>query len=607
MCGIVGAINGNSVVAQLMTGLERLEYRGYDSAGLAALQAGRIMTRRAEGKILCLQNALEEAPLDGRVGIAHTRWATHGGPSVRNAHPHVTDRVAVVHNGIIENYRDLRAELEALGHHFSSDTDTEVVPRLIGEYLSVGDDPEEATFKTLDRLEGAYSLGILFAGEEDRMIAARRGSPLVVGLGDGANYIASDGAALAGMANATMHLEDGDWAVIGNDAVEIRNRQGASVTRAQQSIKKRTSHPSKGSYRHYMKKEIHEQPDVIRETLRAYLNPESSEVDLPVLPFEFAAISKLNIVACGTSFHAGLIAKYWLEEFADLPTEVDIASEFRYRNPPLAKSGVSLFISQSGETADSLSALRHAKSKGQYVIALVNSPDSTIAREADVVLHTRAGPEIGVASTKAFTTQLAVLACLTISAGRARCSLNQQTLRRLVCALTQAPNAIEALVEDDANYKKIAKQLVSASSTLFVGRGTAFPAAVEGALKLKEISYIHAEGYSAGELKHGPIALIDDDMPVIVLAPPDALFDKTVSNLQEIAARGARVIMLSSREGLDTVGDAASFGLTIPDCDPFIAPILYSVPLQMVAYHVAFMKGTDIDQPRNLAKSVTVE
>ena len=607
MCGIVGAINGKSVVNQLMTGLARLEYRGYDSAGVAILENDSIESCRAEGKLINLRATLKKAPIDGRIGIAHTRWATHGAPSLRNAHPHMTDRVAVVHNGIIENYRELRAELEDQGHRFESDTDSEVVPHLITAYLNDGASPEDATRNTLDRLHGAYALGIMFAGVEDRMIAARRGSPLVIGVGDNSNYIASDGMALAGMANQTIHLEDGDWAMIGQDAVEIRDARGAIVRRPARSAVEHAVHTGKGGYRHFMKKEIHEQPDVIRRTLDAYFDKGAGRIDLPALPFDFANIDKINVVACGTSFHAGLVAKYWMAKYAGLPVEVDTASEFRYRDPVLGKDGISLFISQSGETADTLAALRYAKSKGQHVIAIVNVAESTMAREADAVLHTKAGPEIGVASTKAFTTQLTVLACLVIAAGRARGTLTAEAEESLVTALAQLPYAIETVVADDKPYIKLARTMTKAKSALFVGRGTAFPIAVEGALKLKEISYIHAEGYGAGELKHGPIALIDEKMPVVVVAPKDALFDKTASNLQEISARGGNIVLLSTEEGLRAVGDGAGQGLAVPDCDPFTAPILYTVPLQMIAYHIANLKGTDIDQPRNLAKSVTVE
>ncbi len=607
MCGIVGAINGKSVVKQLMTGLARLEYRGYDSAGVAILESDRIESRRAEGKLINLRAALEKAPIDGRLGIAHTRWATHGVPSVRNAHPHMTDQVAVVHNGIIENYRDLRAELEAAGHRFESDTDTEVVPHLITSYLEDGDSPEEATFRAMEHLHGAYALGVLFSGVEDRMIAARRGSPLVIGLGDGTNFIASDGSALAGMANQTVHLEDGDWATIGSDAIEIRDENGATVKRPARKAAEHKVYAGKGGYRHFMKKEIHEQPDVIRQTLSAYVDSESARVKMPDLPFDFTKVSKINVVACGTSCHAGQIMKYWMEKYAALPVEVDTASEFRYREPLLPKDGISLFISQSGETADTLAALRYAKEKGQKVIVMVNVLESTMAREADAILHTKAGPEIGVASTKAFTTQLTALGCLVIAAGRARGTLDRKTEERLTTALAQVPTAIETVVADDKPYIKIARTMKEAKSALFVGRGTAYPVAVEGALKLKEISYIHAEGYSAGELKHGPIALIDEKMPMVVVAPKDKLFDKTASNLQEISARGGNIILLSTEEGLRAVGDGADHGLAVPDCDPFTAPILYTVPLQMIAYHVAHLKGTDIDQPRNLAKSVTVE
>ncbi|PCI38068.1 MAG: glutamine--fructose-6-phosphate transaminase (isomerizing) [Rhodospirillaceae bacterium] len=607
MCGIVGAINGKSVVQHLTTGLSRLEYRGYDSAGLAIIQEDKIISRRAQGKLVNLRHQLKEAPLDGHIGIAHTRWATHGVPSVNNAHPHMTEKVAVVHNGIIENYRELRAELEANGEHFTSETDSEVIPRLITSYLEDGASPEDATFQALQKLQGSYALGIIFAGVEDRMIAARQGSPLTIGMGDQTNFIVSDVMALAGMANESLFLEDGDWATISNDTIEIRNANGALVKRPHHPVSKKIMSVGKGEYRHFMKKEIHEQPDVIRQTMCSYFNQGTGRIELPDMPFDFSTISKINIVACGTSFHAGLIAKYWIEKYAKLSVEVDTASEFRYREPLLAKDGVSLFISQSGETADSLAALRYVKSLGQRVITIVNVAESSMARESVIVLHTKAGQEIGVASTKAFTTQLMTLACLAIVAGRARNTLTSKDENKLVTALAQVPHALETLIENDAPYIKVAKSMKTATSAMFVGRGTAFPVAVEGALKLKEISYIHAEGYGAGELKHGPIALIEDKVPVVVVAPHDGLFNKTISNLQEISARGGNIILLSTQSGIDAVGEDVEHTLVVPECDPFTAPILYSVPLQMLAYHVAYLKGTDIDQPRNLAKSVTVE
>jgi glutamine---fructose-6-phosphate transaminase (isomerizing) len=607
MCGIVGAVNGTSVVPELLGGLRRLEYRGYDSAGIAVLDGRHLERRRAKGKLTNLENLLAQDPIDGRIGIAHTRWATHGVPSVANAHPHATSDVAVVHNGIIENFRELRQEMEGRGQIFESSTDTEVIPRLITSYLEDGLSPEEATRQALERLRGAYALGILFDGEDNRVFAARKGSPLVLGIADNANYLASDAMALAAVAPEVIYLEDGDWAQIGQDRVEIRDNRGRHVRRPARRMTHDSATVGKNGYRHYMQKEIHEQPDAVRRTLATVYDISEAKVVLPDLPFDLATLSRLTIVACGTSYHAGLVARYWFERYAGLPVDVDTASEFRYREPPLEAGGAALFISQSGETADTLAALRHVKACGQHAVAVVNVPESTMAREADVVLETRAGTEIGVASTKAFTTQLTVLAGLAIAAGRARGVLSATEEDTLTAALLRLPNQIEDALERESSYAEIARVFARARSTLFMGRGTAFPIALEGALKLKEISYIHAEGYGAGELKHGPIALIDETVPVVVVAPRDGLFEKTVSNLQEVKARGGRIVLLSDDEGIAEAGDEAAGTVALPQSDPLVAPILYTVPLQLLAYHVAVAKGTDVDQPRNLAKSVTVE
>ena len=607
MCGIVGVVNGQRVASILIGGLQKLGYRGYDSAGLATINGGKIEFRRTKGKLENLENLLAREPLDGKIGIAHTRWATHGAPTAVNAHPHVTDKVAVVHNGIIENFKELREELQALGHDFASDTDTEVIPHLISHYMESGLSPVEATAETLKRLDGAYALGILFQGCDDQLIAARRGSPLVIGHGEDAMYLASDALALSAFTREITYLEDGDLVVLRQDGVEIRDEAGQRVNRPVRHSKFDSTEVGKGSYRHFMLKEIFEQPVVIRRTMGNYYDAETSRIRIPHLPFDFSGLPRLTIVACGTSSYAGQVAKYWFEKYAALPVEVDIASEFRYRDAPFPEGGAALFISQSGETADTLAAMRHAHAHGQHTVALVNVPESSMAREADVVLHTLAGQEIGVASTKAFTTQLTALACLAIAAGRARQSLSRDKAEEITTALSQVPTMIERILEGEDRFQKIAKDISKAPSVLFMGRGTSFPIALEGALKLKEISYIHAEGYGAGELKHGPIALVEESVPVVVLAPSDGLFDKTISNLQEVKARDGRIILISDAKGLSIAGQDIAAAIEIPQAHPFVTPILYSVPVQLLAYHVALQKGTDVDQPRNLAKSVTVE
>jgi glutamine---fructose-6-phosphate transaminase (isomerizing) len=607
MCGIIGIIGKTDVGPLIVEGLRRLEYRGYDSAGIATLIDGDIVRRRAEGKLANLEALLAVDPVPGRIGIGHTRWATHGIPNETNAHPHATGRVAVVHNGIIENFQELRAELEAAGRILSSETDTEVVAHLITHYLEAGSPPAEATSMALKRLTGAFALGIVFAGEHDLMIGARQGSPLAIGYGDGEMYLGSDALALAPLTQKITYLEEGDWAIITGGGVSIFDAEDRPANRQVQVTALSGAMIGKGGHRHFMLKEIYEQPQVIGDTLQGFVNPATRKVSLPALPFDLAAVSKVTLIACGTSFYAATVTKYWLESIARVPVEVDIASEFRYRGAAMPEGGMALFISQSGETADTLAALRYSRAQDQHIVSLVNVPESTIARESDVVLRTYAGPEIGVASTKAFTTQLTVLACLTIAMARARGAIGNQDEARLAEALTEVPARAAEVLNHDEHLRALAQELAEARDVLYLGRGTAYPIAMEGALKLKEISYIHAEGYAAGEMKHGPIALIDETVPVIVIAPSDALFEKTASNVQEVIARGGRVIFLSDGPGAERLGDLAAATVALPRVDPFVAPILYAIPVQLLAYHVAVIKGTDVDQPRNLAKSVTVE
>jgi glucosamine--fructose-6-phosphate aminotransferase (isomerizing) len=587
--------------------LKRLEYRGYDSAGVATLVDGRIERRRAEGKLERLTALIEGEPLAGTIGIGHTRWATHGMPTTDNAHPHASERVAVVHNGIIENFQQLRDELSGAGRAFETETDTEVVVHLLTAALDAGATPEEATWAMLARVEGAFALGILFAGRDDLLVAARRGSPLAIGYGEGEMYLGSDAMALAPLTRRICYLEEGDWAVLTRERATIRDETGAVVERAVRETALTGAAIGKGNYRHFMEKEIHEQPAVIGDTLHSYFNPLERRIVLPELPVDLAAVTRLSIVACGTSFYAGLVAKYWFEHLARLPVDIDIASEYRYRDVPPVDGTLGLFISQSGETADTLAALRHARSCGQPVLSLVNSPESTMARESDAVLHTLAGPEIGVASTKAFTTQLATLACLAIACGRARGALAEDEGSRLANALLEVPARAAEVLNHDQRLREIAEDIHNVRDVLYIGRGTSFAIALEGALKLKEVSYIHAEAYAAGELKHGPIALIDDGVPVIVIAPSDRLFDKTASNVEEVAARSGHVVLMSDAAGVARLGSRAAASVTLPAVDPLVAPILYALPVQLLAYHVAVLKGTDVDQPRNLAKSVTVE
>jgi glucosamine--fructose-6-phosphate aminotransferase (isomerizing) len=608
MCGIVGILGAEPVAAHLVDALKRLEYRGYDSAGVATLERGKLARRRAQGKLKALETKLDREPLAGHTGIGHTRWATHGKPSEINAHPHATDRVAVVHNGIIENFRELREKLAKLGCKFASDTDTEVVAHLVGEEMKAGKKPAEAVAAALKQLRGAFALAFLFAGEDDLMIGARKGSPLAVGYGNGEMYLGSDAIALAPFTDTVSYLEDGDWAVLTRKGAKIFDAQDKPVERP--AIKSAASGMlvDKGNFKHFMAKEIHEQPEVVGHTLAHYIDMTTEKVVLPApLPFDWTKLKRLSISACGTAFYAGLVAKYWFERFAKLPVEIDIASEFRYREAPLEEGDLAIFISQSGETADTLASLRYAKEHKLHVLSVVNVPTSTIARESEAVMPTLAGPEIGVASTKAFTCQLSVLACLAIAAGRARGELSEADEQKLVHALIEVPRLMAQALALEPQIEKLAHDLAKVRDVLYLGRGTSFPIAMEGALKLKEISYIHAEGYAAGELKHGPIALIDESMPVIVIAPHDRVFEKTLSNMEEVAARGGRIILVSDPKGAEEAAMDRVETLTLPDMAATVTPLVYALPVQLIAYHTAVALGTDVDQPRNLAKSVTVE
>ncbi|SCA58288.1 L-glutamine:D-fructose-6-phosphate aminotransferase [Candidatus Terasakiella magnetica] len=607
MCGIVGFIGKKEAAPLLVEGLKRLEYRGYDSAGIATLPDGKIERRRAEGKIINLENTLNERPTAGTIGIGHTRWATHGIPNETNAHPHATERVAVVHNGIIENFQELRAELVEKGFTPHSETDSEVVPLLITSYLNEGVSPIEAVKTTLKRLDGAFALGIIFAGEDDLLIGARRGSPLAVGFGEGEMYLGSDAMALAPLTKKIAYLDEGDWVVLKRDQVTFYNEDDQEVSREIRETAMSGALIGKGEHRHYMLKEIFEQPQVIGDTLASFFNPTAQTISMPDFPFDLATIPRITIVACGTSFYAGLVAKYWIEQYARIGVEIDVASEFRYREAPMEKGGLSLFISQSGETADTLAALRYAKSQDQHIMSIVNVPESSMERESHAVLHTHAGPEIGVASTKAFTTQLTVLACFSIALAKAKGAIDPTLEARLCKSIAEVPARVTEILNHDESLRDIAHSVAEARDVLYLGRGASFPIAMEGALKLKEISYIHAEGYAAGEMKHGPIALIDESVPVIVLAPSDSNFEKTASNTQEVVARGGRVIFMADKQGCEKMADHSMASVAMPDVEPFVAPILYSIPVQLLAYHVAVHKGTDVDQPRNLAKSVTVE
>jgi glutamine---fructose-6-phosphate transaminase (isomerizing) len=609
MCGIVGIAGKSDAAPVILEALRRLEYRGYDSAGIATLVGGHIERRRAAGKLTNLSEALLKHPLNGRTGIGHTRWATHGKPTEANAHPHASARVALVHNGIIENFRELREELVAKGHKFQSETDTEVAVHLVTDYLDRGLDPVQAAIQATARLTGAYALAMIFDGEESLVIGARKGSPLAVGYGTDEAYLGSDAFALAPFTNRVAYLEDGDVAVLKGPDVTIYDSAGRSTNREVKITTASAGLVDKAGFRHFMAKEIHEQPEVVGHTLAHYIDATGPFVSLREKGAAAAlkAASRLMISACGTSYYAALVGKYWFEKFARLGVEVDVASELRYRDPVYPENGVALFISQSGETADTLAALRDAKEQGQTTIAIVNVPESSIAREADIVLPTFAGPEIGVASTKAFTCQLAVLAALAVAAGRVRGTISKEQEAKLCASLLETPRHMVEFAKQDAKLEALGAELAKVRDVLYLGRGVNFPLAMEGALKLKEISYIHAEGYAAGEMKHGPIALIDENVPIIVMAPHDAVFEKTISNMQESMARGGKVVLISDARGISAAGAQVWATIEVPETDELIAPLIYSLPMQMLAYHTAVAKGTDVDQPRNLAKSVTVE
>jgi glucosamine--fructose-6-phosphate aminotransferase (isomerizing) len=608
MCGIVGILGNAPVAGLLVDALKRLEYRGYDSAGIATLDHGVMARRRAEGKLQALENKLRSEPLGGNTGIGHTRWATHGRPTESNAHPHATDIVSVVHNGIIENFRELRERLIAGGATFRSETDTEVVAHLVSEKIKQGKSPVDAVGATLKELRGAFALAFIFAGHDELLIGARKGSPLAVGYGKGEMYLGSDAFALAPFTDTLSYLDEGDWAVLSRGGVQIYDEQDRPVERAIVKTSVSSQLVDKGNHKHFMAKEIHEQPEVVGHTLAHYIDMVTETVALPApLPFEWSKIKRLSISACGTAYYAGLVAKYWFERFAKLSVEIDIASEFRYREAPLEAGDLAIFISQSGETADTLATLRYAREMKQHILSVVNVTSSTIARESDVVMPTLAGPEIGVASTKAFTCQLSVLACLALAAGRARGHLSAADEQNLVHALVGVPRLMAQALTLEPQIEKLAHDLAKVKDVLYLGRGTSFPIALEGALKLKEISYIHAEGYAAGELKHGPIALIDETMPVIVIAPHDRVFEKTVSNMQEVAARGGRIILVTDPKGAAEATIESTETLMLPEMASAVTPLVYAIPVQLIAYHTAAAIGTDVDQPRNLAKSVTVE
>ena len=607
MCGIIGIIGKDQVADRLVDGLKRMEYRGYDSAGVCTVEGGQLIRRRAEGKLANLVKELAGNPAPGTVGIAHTRWATHGAPTTSNAHPHATGEVALVHNGIIENFKPLREALTARGRKFESETDTEVVAHLVSEQVEAGLSPQDAVKAVLPQLRGAFALAIAFRQHPDLLIGARLGSPLVVGYGEGETYLGSDALALAPLTQQIAYLDEGDWVVITRDGAQIYDSANNPVTREITTSGVTAAAVEKGNYRHFMQKEIFEQPTVVAQTLSSYIRPLEQTVALPQMDFDLSAIDRITIVACGTSFYAGMVAKYWFETFARVPVDIDVASEFRYRDPVLQPGGLALFISQSGETADTLAALRHCKANGQTIAVVVNVPTSSMAREADLLLPTHAGPEIGVASTKAFTCQLAVLAALAAHLALKKGKLSADEEHEIVKHLIEAPAALNAALSHDDDIAAMAHLIAPARDVLYLGRGPDYPLAMEGALKLKEISYIHAEGYASGEMKHGPIALIDESVPVIVLAPSGPLFEKTVSNMHEVMARGGKVVLISDADGIAEAGDGCMATIEMPKVHPLIAPLVYAVPVQLLAYHVAVAKGTDVDQPRNLAKSVTVE
>ena len=603
MCGIVGVLGHHEVAPILVEALKRLEYRGYDSAGIATVQNGVLDRRRAVGKLINLSDRLVHEPLAGKAGIGHTRWATHGGPSEANAHPHKAGRVAVVHNGIIENFRELRARLS--GSPFESETDTETVAKLCESFLEQGLSPREAAVETLKHLEGAFALCFLFDGEDDLMVAARKGSPLAIGYGEGEMFVGSDAIALSPMTDKVTYLEEGDYAIITRDGAEIFDDMGRRANRAVKTIAAQAAQIDKAGHKHFMAKEIHEQPVVLSECLAHYAPNE--RVEIAEGEIDFSETDRLTLVACGTANYACLVAKYWFEQLAGLSCEVDIASEFRYREPPVSDRSTALFVSQSGETADTLAALRYCSGKAKTILSVVNVAESSIARESDLALPIMAGVEVGVASTKAFLCQLGALANLAILAARQRGKITPEKEAELVATLRGLPGLINQALALNDQIAKQTSELARAQTVLFLGRGAMFPMALEGALKLKEISYIHAEGYASGELKHGPIALVDEEVPVIVLAPRDALFDKTVSNMQEVMARDGQVMLVTDKQGAEIASEGVWKTLIMPEIDPFFAPILYAIPAQLIAYHTAVHKGTDVDQPRNLAKSVTVE
>ena len=607
MCGIVGVLGQHQAAPILVEALKRLEYRGYDSAGIATINNGKLESRRAVGKLVNLSDLLVHEPLAGKSGIGHTRWATHGVPSTKNAHPHQAGSVAVVHNGIVENFKELREELAQLGIPYKTDTDTETVALLAQYHLSQGDSPRVAAQKTVVRLEGAFALAFLFHGEEDLMITARKGSPLAIGHGDGEMYVGSDAIALAPLTDRITYLDEGDFAVLTRKSVEITDKNGALANRETRTIAIDSARVDKAGYKHFMAKEIAEQPSVLKNTLQNYIIADGTNIELPANDIDLASIERLTMVACGTAFYAALTAKYWFEKIARVPVEVDVASEFRYREPPVAPGTSALFVSQSGETADTLAALRYMISQNATIISVVNVPESSIARESDLVLPLHAGVEIGVASTKAFTAQLTVLALLAIKVAYAKGVISEAQYRAYISDINRIPGLVSQALGIDTAVQKVARKLATAQDVIFLGRGAMYPIAMEGALKLKEISYIHAEGYPSGELKHGPIALIDKKIPVVVLAPMDSLFEKSVSNMQEVMARSGKVLLLSCQNGLNAASDGTWSTLTMPATPELIAPILYAIPAQLLAYHTAVAKGTDADQPRNLAKSVTVE
>ena len=607
MCGIIGIVGKEPVADRLVDGLKRMEYRGYDSAGVCTVEDGKLIRRRAEGKLGNLLKELAGNPAPGMTGIGHTRWATHGAPTANNAHPHATNEVALVHNGIIENFKPLRDALIARGRVFTSETDTEVVAHLVSEQVESGKSPADAVKTVLPILRGAFALAIAFRQHDDMLIGARLGSPLVVGYGEGETYLGSDALALAPLTQKIAYLDEGDWVIITREGAQIFDKDNKHVTREITTSGVSAAAIEKGNYRHFMQKEIFEQPTVVAQTLRSYIRPVEQAVALPQMDFNLADVKRITIVACGTSYYAGMVAKYWIETFARVPVDIDVASEFRYRAPVFEAGGLALFVSQSGETADTLAALRHARAEGQKIAVVVNVPTSSMAREADLLLPTHAGPEIGVASTKAFTCQLAVLAALAAHLAVVKGRMTRDEERDIVRHLTEAPAALNAALAHDADIAAMAHLIAPARDVLYLGRGPDYPLALEGALKLKEISYIHAEGYASGEMKHGPIALIDEAVPVIVIAPSGPLFEKTVSNMQEVRARGGKVVLISDADGIAEAGEGCLATIEMPPVHPLIAPLVYAVPVQLLAYHVAVAKGTDVDQPRNLAKSVTVE